>query len=139
MLVTPLVKTIDSSTLGRAARLKQQPCSRNRHLWLWQMIKEETVILRLQFNTSHISSIPVAPNFQWTTKFKEFRYKKQKRLLAPTRSLSKKLIFLPTLIHLSFFFLKNYLLKIFYRKKIKEYKYLRKLLATDNLFLFHIF
>jgi len=51
----------------------------------------------------------------------------------------QKADFLPTLMHLSFFFLKNYLLKIFYRKKIKEYKYLRKLLATDNLFLFTIF
>ena len=40
MKLTPLNPAIGAPDLGRASLIKQRPCSRNRHLWFFQVIYE---------------------------------------------------------------------------------------------------
>ena len=60
MKLTPLGLAIDAPNPGRASLIKQRPCSRNRHLWFFQVINE-ILDLGMQFNATHIPSKPIAP------------------------------------------------------------------------------
>ena len=60
MKLTPLGLAIDTPNPGRASLIKQRPCSRNRHLWFFQVINE-ILDLGMQFNATHIPSKPIAP------------------------------------------------------------------------------
>ena len=63
MKLTFLNLAIDKPNLERATLIKQRPCSRNRHLWFFQVINE-ILDLDMPFITMHIPSKPIAPNFQ---------------------------------------------------------------------------
>ena len=63
MKLTFINLTIDKSNSERTALIKQRPCSRNRHLWFFQVINE-ILDLDMPFSTLHISSKPIAPIFK---------------------------------------------------------------------------
>ena len=60
MKLTFINLTIDKSNLERTALIKQRPCSRNRHLWFFQLINE-ILDLDMPSTTMHIPSKPIAP------------------------------------------------------------------------------
>ena len=60
MKLTFLNLAIDKPNSERATLIKQRPCSRNRHLWFFQVINE-ILDLDMPFITMHIPSKPIAP------------------------------------------------------------------------------
>ena len=62
MKLTFINLTIDKSNSERTALIKQRPCSRNRHLWFFQVINE-ILDLDMPFIAMHIPSKPIAPIF----------------------------------------------------------------------------